>query len=161
MIYKVTDIVIMNTLPIEIIREHILPYTYEPQLQELCDDIKSFNICKLYLRRLYYERWKDSFHDEKDADVNWLDNDLSRYINDDKATMIGFTDNCIAKYSRIFTLKNKNKKTVSDYIHKYTGYGTKALNSIHIQLGILTPKEREDFITFAHSLETHNSYVYP
>ena len=58
-------------------------------------------------------------------------------------------------YSRIFTLQNRNRKTISNYIHKHTGYGTIALNSINIQMGILTPKEREDFILFTHSLESH------
>ena len=40
----------MNTIPIDIIREHILPYTYDPQSQELCDDIRSFYKCKFYFR---------------------------------------------------------------------------------------------------------------
>tara|TARA_B100001287_G_scaffold235848_1_gene208223 strand:+ start:88753 stop:89220 length:468 start_codon:yes stop_codon:yes gene_type:complete len=147
-IYKIFDIIIMNTLPHDIIREHILPYTYKHQSQELCDDIKSFNICVLYLRRLYYERWKHSFYYEEEADVNWLDNDLSSYLNDDQPTMLGFTDNCIEKYSRIFILKNKDKKLVSNYIDRYISHGTKALSSINIQIGILTPKEREYFISY-------------
>lgn len=141
----------MNTIPIDIIREHILPYIYEPQSQELCDDIKSFYKCKFYLRNLYYERWKFSFCYEPDADVNWLDNDLTRFLNNDSATMLGFTNNCIQKFSRIFGLKGKNKKTISNYIDKHTGCEAKALNSINIQIGILTPKERQDFISFSHS----------
>jgi len=156
MTYKIFNIMYMNRLPIDIIREHILPYTYEPQSKELCDDIKSFNICMLYLRSLYYDRWKHSFHYEEDADMNWLDNDLSSYFNDEQAIMLGFTENCIAKYSRIFALKNKNKKLVTNYIRKYTGYGTKVMNSINIQMGILTPKEREHFILFVKSLESRN-----
>jgi hypothetical protein len=142
----------MNTIPIDIIREHILPYIYEPQSRELCDDIKSFYKCKFYLRNLYYERWKFSFYYEPDADINWLDNDLTRFLNNDCATMLGFTNNCIQKFSRIFGLKGKNRKTISNYIDKHTGCETKALNSINIQIGILTPKERQDFISFSHSL---------
>tara|TARA_B100000902_G_C26894862_1_gene709208 strand:+ start:231 stop:662 length:432 start_codon:yes stop_codon:yes gene_type:complete len=142
----------MNTIPIDIIREYILPYTYKPQSQELCDDIKSFYTCKIYLRKLYYERWKHSFYYEPDADINWLDNDLTRFFNNDCATMLGFTNNCIAKFSRIFGLKNKNRKTISNYINKHTGCETNALNSINIQMGILTPEERQSFISFSHSL---------
>ena len=142
----------MNTIPIDIIREHILPYTYKPQSQELCHDIKSFYKCKFYLRKLYYERWRSSFYYEPDADINWLDNDLTRFFNNDCATMLGFTNNCIAKFSRIFGLKNKNRKTISNYINKHTGCETKALNSINIQMGILTPEERQSFISFSHSL---------
>ena len=95
----------MNKIPLDIIREHILPYTYQPQRKELCHDIISFNNSKLYLKKLYYERWKDSFYYEEDADVNWLENDLVSFFNDDRATMLGYTDNCIAKYSRIFSTK--------------------------------------------------------
>ena len=67
--------------------------------------------------------------------------------------MLGYTDNCIAKYSRIFGLKNSNRKSVSNYINKHTGYGSKVLDSINIQIGILTPKEREEFISFSKSLD--------
>lgn len=143
----------MNKIPIDIIREHILPYTYEPQSVELCDDIKSFINCKIYLKKLYHERWKDSFYYEEEADVNWLDNDLGRFFNDDRATMLGFTDNCISKYSRIFGLKNSNRKSVSNFINSHTGYKTEVLNSINIQIGILTPKEREEFISFSKTLD--------
>lgn len=139
----------MNTLPVDIIREHIFPYTYQLQSKELCNDIISFHNCKLHLKKMYYERWKDSFDYEEDADINWLDNDLGRFFNDDRATMLGFTDNCIVKYSRIFGLKNNNRKTVSSYIIHHTGRGSKAADSINIQLGILTPKEREEFISFS------------
>ena len=148
----------MNNLPIDIIREHILPYTYQPQPKELCRDIISFNNSKLYLKKMYYERWKDSFYYEESADVNWLDNDLGRFFNDDRATMLGFTDNCIAKYSRIFGLKNSNRKTVSNYINNHTGYGSNVLDSINIQIGILTPKEREEFISFSNSLDIEFVY---
>ena len=143
----------MNKIPIDVIREHILPYTYEPQSKELCNDIKSFNKCKHYLKKLYYERWKNDFYYEKDADINWLENDLVSFFNDHRATMLGYTDNCIAKYSRIFGLKNSNRKSVSNYINKHTGYGSKVLDSINIQIGILTPKEREEFILFSKSLD--------
>lgn len=143
----------MNKIPFDIIREHILPYTYQPQPKELCHDIISFNNSKLHLKKMYYERWKNSFYHEEHADVNWLDNDLGRFFNDDRATMLGFTDNCIAKYSRIFGLKNSNRKTVSNYINSHTGYGSNVLDSINIQIGILTPKEREEFISFSNSLD--------
>lgn len=64
----------MNTLPVDIIREHIVPYTYLPQTKEFCDNVKSFISSKARLRQLYCDRWKDAFHYEENADLNWLDN---------------------------------------------------------------------------------------
>lgn len=32
----------MDKIPIDIIRENIIPYTYTPQPKELCKDIRSF-----------------------------------------------------------------------------------------------------------------------
>ena len=51
----------MNKLPLEVIREHIIPYTYSPQNDELLDDIKSFYIVRNLLLNIYYCRWKEAF----------------------------------------------------------------------------------------------------
>ena len=76
----------MDKLPIDIIREEIIPYTYTPQPKELCKDIRSFYNIRDYLCKLYYDRWFHTFHYEENADLNWLDNDICRFFNDDIAT---------------------------------------------------------------------------
>lgn len=142
----------MNKLPIDIIREKILPYTYQPQSKELCYDIRSFYNIRDYLCKLYYKRWNNAYYYEENADLNWLDNDLGRFCNDDKAMMYGFTDNCIAKYSRIFGLKNSNRKKISNYINKIT-VTSNVIHSINIQIGILNVEERLKLVDFVHSLD--------
>jgi hypothetical protein len=59
----------MDKLPIDIIREEILPYTYQPQPKELCNDIRSFYNIRDYLYKLYYNRWLHTFQFEENADL--------------------------------------------------------------------------------------------
>lgn len=143
----------MDTLPIEIIREHIVPYTYCPQPKELCQDIKSFINVRDYLHKLYYERWKFSLEYEENADKNWLDNDIGRFMNEDQATMLGYVDSIVNKYSRIFKLFNKDPKEIRSFIEKTTHYSGKVEHSINVQLGILRYDERIKLVDFAHSLD--------
>ena len=142
----------MDTLPIEIIREHIAPYTYCPQSKELCQDIKSFINVRDYLHKLYYERWKFSLEYEENADKNWLDNDIGRFMNEDQATMLGYVDSNINKYSRMFKLFNKNSKEIRCFIEK-TLHSNNVVYSINVQLGILNCYERIELIDFVHSLD--------
>jgi len=142
----------MDKLPIDIIREEILPYTYQPQPKELCNDIRSFYNIRDYLYKLYYDRWLHTFQFEENADLNWLDNDICRFFNDDRATMFGYTDNCLNKYKRNFNLKDKTGKEVRDYINKIISCKN-VKYSINVQVGILKCEERLKLVDFAHSLE--------
>ena len=142
----------MDKIPIDIIRENIIPYTYTPQPKELCKDIRSFYNIRDYLYKFYYDIWGDIYYYEKNTHLNWLDNDLGRFCNDDKPIMYGFTDNCIAKYSRIFGLKNSNRKKISNYIHNIT-VTSNVIHSINIQIGILNVEERLKLVDFVHSLD--------
>ena len=140
---------LFNKLPLEIILTHIIPYTYNPQSKELINDIHSFNKTKQYLKEVYYIRWKDTFEYEIDADLNWLDNDIHRFFNEDQATMVGYKNKCIQKYKRLFCLQKKQLETTIKYISKRR----KPQQSINIQLGLLVPEERVRFIKFALSLD--------
>jgi hypothetical protein len=139
----------IKKLPIDIIRENIIPYTYTPQSKELINDIHSFNKTKQYLKEVYYVRWKNTFEYEIDADLNWLDNDIHRFFNEDQATMVGYKNNCIIKYKRLYILQKKQLETTIKYISKRR----KAIQNINIQLGLLVPEERIRFIKFALSLD--------
>ena len=140
---------LFNKLPLEIILTNIIPYTYTPQSKELINDIHSFNKTKQYLKEVYYVRWKDTFEYEIDADLNWLDNDIHRFFNEDQATMFGYKNKCIIKYKRLFCLQNKQLETTIKYISKRR----KPIQNINIQLGLLNPEERIRFIKFALSLD--------
>ncbi len=136
----------LNRLPIEIFREHIIPYTYNPQPKELCRDIRSFHYIREYLYELYYKRWENL---EPGEYINWLENDIIRFLNNDKATMWGYVENYLEKLSRLYLLKDKSEKTIRQYIHtKVVHFEVKY--AIKTFLGLLTPDERLELVNFTH-----------
>ena len=136
----------MNRLPIEVIREHILPFTYNPQPKEICDDIKSFFNIRKHLCKMYYDRWKDTFEYEENADYNWLENDILRFYNNDIALMNGVHIDYINRYKRLFMLNDKGREDINHLIRLYLRYDSKQM--VNRLLGILTSKERIDLVDF-------------
>ena len=132
---------LLQKLPDEIVRECILPYTYEPQSQKLCADIRSFyntyhNMCEIY--SLAYP-----LHNES---KEWLSNDITRFLNDDFPTMSGYRLFYINVYRRMFMNRDKDVYTI---IHCIKNTETKVPNDIKIHIGLMTPRERlqlEDFL---------------
>jgi hypothetical protein len=139
----------LKKLPIEVINTHIIPYTYKFQSKELMNDIQSLYKVKEYLKEVYYERWKNTFEYEENADLNWLDNDIMRFFHEDQATIYGYKNNCIRKYKRLYILQKRQLETTIKYISKRR----KANQNINIQLGLLIPNERNRLIDFALNLE--------
>ena len=143
----------MNRLPLEIIREHIIPYTYSPQNDQLLDDIKSFYIVRNLLLNIYYYGWKEAFNYEKNADLNWLDNDISRFYNDDNAIMFGYTDNCIKKFKRCYMFKDKEVNFIIKNVNNIMRNCKNVKSAINIQLGLLDKEERQKLLSFCLVLE--------
>jgi len=145
----------LNKLPIEIFREHIMPYTYNPQPKELCRDIRSFHYIREYLYKFYHDRWEIF---EPGEYINWLENDIIRFLNDDKATMWGYVENYVEKISRLFLFKNKDKKTIRQFIH--TNIMKFQPNfSIRTFLGLLTPDERIKLVNFTIDFTFNNHLI--
>ena len=131
----------LQKIPDDIIRECILPYTYEPQHPLLCADIRSFyntynNMCEIY--GLAYP-----LHNES---KEWLSNDITRFLNDDFPTIYGYRKFYINAYRRMFMNWHKDIDKIIDCIQTTE---TKVPNDIQIHIGIMTPQERlqlEDFL---------------
>lgn len=142
---------ILSRLPLDIIREEIIPFTYNPQPKEICDDIKSFYNVRKYLSNVYYNRWKFSFDYEEDADYNWLENDILRFYNNDVALMYGIQIDYTNKYKRLFMLNNKDEVYINKMISFYWEFEPKHM--VNFLLGILTCEERNNLINFCEGLE--------
>tara|TARA_A100001388_G_C28660847_1_gene446689 strand:- start:457 stop:903 length:447 start_codon:yes stop_codon:yes gene_type:complete len=132
----------LQNIPDDVIREHILPYTYQPQSPILCADIRSFyntyhNMCEIY--SLAYP-----LHNES---KEWLSNDISRFLNDDFATMYGYRKFYINTYRRMFMNRDKDIDTIVGCI-QYNDRNHRP-NDIQRHIGLMTPQERlklEDFL---------------
>lgn len=129
---------LFKKLPIEIIRENILPYTYNIQNTRLCLDIKSFFLTYNYLSQIFYIKYAFN-HLEK------LSRYISRFINDDIPTIYGYTDKCIPIYKRLFILKNKDYKFIRNYVWFISNHLSK-INTIRNYLSLLNPVERFSLI---------------
>jgi hypothetical protein len=135
---------LIKTLPDDIIREHIIPYTFQIQSKYLCDDIKSYNSVKTHLYELYYNRWKHTFYYEDNADINWLYNDIVAFFNENIATMNGYTVNHLKKWRRLFIFHDKSDLVIIDFLNKYKHRN--CIKDVNLHIGVLTNFEREEFI---------------
>lgn len=135
----------LNRFPIEI-ASYITQYTYNPQNKDLLNDIVNFTEVKVELYKLYLDYWTQ--YNESDEYINWLSNDILLYTNNFRHTGVlyggGYTD---MFYDRLF--RNSFLKT-KENVDKYVINLDKAdvNKQIHIYLGLLTIKEREDFIVW-------------
>lgn len=134
----------MNKLPIDIIREHIIPYTYSPQPNDLCNDIRSFKKMYVILTELY-EKLYINHHPLEDKE--WLINDMERWMNNDKPTMFGYTDRYINIIRRIYSLRNKCYAELCIYADNYLN-NQPIQREIQLKLGALKENEREDMLSF-------------
>lgn len=137
----------IQKIPEEVVRENIIPYTYNTQSRELLDDIISFIYTKEILIELYLETWHEW---EDETYMDWLSNDISRFFNEDRATMLGYVDSNINKFKRLFKIfyKNYDKKKIINVISKIESQQTLSIFHFNSCLGILTTSERLDFLKF-------------
>ena len=137
----------MSTLPTDVIRENIIPYVHESQSEELREDIHSFFITRDLLLDVYNERYKIMGEVKE-----WLQNDIIRFMNDDIATMFGYTHGHLNKFRRMFSLKDKSDKVIQHHI-KSLVMSANIMRSIHNQIGTMTCLEREKLISFVENFE--------
>ena len=137
----------IQKIPEEVVRENIIPYTYNTQSRELLDDIISFIYTKEILIELYLETWHEW---EDETYMDWLSNDISRFFNEDRATMLGFVDSNINKFKRLFKIfyKNYDKGKIINVIRKMESPQTLSIFHFNTCLGILTTSDRLDFLRF-------------
>jgi hypothetical protein len=133
----------INRLPLDIVLQ-IIPYTYHLQNKNLLDDIINYNETKTLLFELYHKYWiieRQSLDPEEDK--NWLINDIFAYANDYNPTMYGYVEKFYHIFKRHLCLQTNEKI----YKYVYNLEKKEVIPQINIFLGLLTIKERNDFIT--------------
>ena len=145
---------IFRRLPKEIIREHILPYSYCPQSDSLCKDINTFYTTKRIVKELYETIYAD-FIDTEDDPMNWLDNDITRFMNNDIATMNGYTHRYLDIWSRLYYFSDKSDEVIQT-ITSHIDHRGNVKTNINIKLGLMNNKERRMLMTFLYSIWNKN-----
>ena len=141
---------IFSRLPEEIIREHILPFSYCPQSDSLCKDINTFYTTKKVVLELYETIYAD-FIDADDAPMNWLDNDITRFMNNDIATMNGYTHRYLDIWSRLYYFSDKSDEVIQTITDNIDHRGNVKTN-INIKLGLINFKERKQLLEFLYKI---------
>jgi len=144
----------MNKIPYDIIRENIVPYTYNIQSKELRDDIISYCNTKKHLLELYFNRWNHAYYYEPNADINWLENDIFRFLNDDVALIQGLTPNMRSYLRRFYKLRNKINQNnfIENFLPSFLNRSKNPIYYINVSLGILNKEERVCLIKFLEKL---------
>ena len=128
----------------------IQKYTYNIQSTALLEDIKSFSKTKTVLLELYKKTHRNY---DRSCQIDWLSNDIIRFMNKDRGTINGYIDSHYEMWKRLFHLKNKN----NDYIYDKTinmDFAQKPMHSLMTRIGLLKPEERKSLITYLNDL--HN-----
>lgn len=121
----------ISQLPIEL-RNKIITYTYSPQPQSLCSDIRDYS----QSFRTIFTIYKLLFHNDNDT-YNWISNNIIVYFNESLPTMFGI----VLKFKNIIH-RNPFIKTHKQETFFYL------YSSPKILWGLLTPKERDKFINY-------------
>lgn len=128
----------------------IQKYTYKTQSTALLEDIKSFVETKTILLELYKKTHRNY---DRSCQIDWLSNDIVRFMNKDRGTINGYIDSHYEMWKRLFHLKNKS----NDYIYDKTSnmdFVQKSMHSFMTRIGLLKPEERKSLITYLEDL--HN-----
>ena len=141
----------MEKLPIEIVRECIMPYTYCPQPISLCDDIKSYKKCKTYLQDMYNSIYEDSDDTEEPSD--WIANDIFRFLKLFNATMYGFVDFYIEVMRRSFLFHDKTDEYISAFERNISDTIPSG-REINTKLALLSCTERTHLLHFVNQINS-------
>jgi len=147
----------INNLPVDI-KLYILTFTYSPQPLPLLNDIKHFLKSDEIIKKIYYDRWIHEIDYEPEAVINWLDNDLIGYMNENYATMYGYRKKFYNIITRSFCIKKlfeklcitkmtpHNSRYIRAIVNQYFSKNPKS--TVKIIWGLLTEEERDEFIQF-------------
>ena len=132
------DIKLLNKVPMDVIMNHILPYTYLPQPLNLMEDVRSFSADYSILENAY------AF----DFNYNVLFYDLLCFFNKSKNPEQLSNDRFIVLMSRMFKMKNLSNNEITDFIFIafHRDVSVNITRKIRFLWGILTPIERTRFI---------------
>ena len=121
----------------------ILSYTYCPQSETLCEDIRSFVDTKQGLLQKYHHYWIVRLGMSYPTDRYWIFNDLFYYANHYNQSFFGYSDLFYQVFQRGYGLDRR--ETVDRFVRKL---GKKPLDTqINVLLGLFTPEQRDDLCT--------------
>ena len=137
---------VLNYFPREIALQ-ILEYTYQVQDKTLLGDVVNFTKSKERVRFLYFTYF--TIREQVNEWESWLSNDIVYFMNSFHHTGVlyggGYVDKFYARLSRNPFLNTMEK--IDKYVINLSSNGIDGITKeINIYLGLMTSKEREEFI---------------
>lgn len=123
----------LDKLPPGIFRDMIAPYTYSPQSPKLLDDIRSYYFT---MERVHSE-YKKRFPEPNERSLEWLSNDITRFLNNDTPVMFGYSDFHRNVFRRLFINHDARIPALSE-----------SFTDIKVSIGLLHTDERVRLETF-------------
>ena len=133
----IQDFYYVKGLPMELINI-ILRYTYRLQQPNLLEDVRHYLISLLEIKDIYYNHW---YAVEPGEHLNWLENDVIRYANNNRVINLGPH----IKMQDILSRSFMYNKLIALPI--YNNYTINVNTAINIYWGLFTVAERKEFIT--------------
>ena len=124
---------LLDKLPSGIFRDMIAPYTYSPQSPELLDDIRSYY---LTMSRIHSE-YKKRFPVPDEISLEWLSNDITRFLNNDTPLIFGFSDFHRIVFRRLYINRDSRIPALCE-----------SFTDIKVSIGLLRSDERIQLETF-------------
>lgn len=138
-------IILMKKLPLDIIMNHIIPYSYNIQNNLLLDDIKSYkllSICEKEYNHIYIV--DIVFSHQQNIDLHWLAYDLFLFLNKNESNSSKIHADFIHFIRRLCKMKNKKVKEIKKYIKFLCDHSIK--KEINTYWGLMTKEDRINFI---------------
>jgi hypothetical protein len=146
----------LKKIPEDIIREHIIPYTYTPQDPDLCQDIQTFHKIKRHLTNIYRMYYQNNYEPYK-----WLAYDITRFLNNDRGTIYGFNPFFCRFISRLFMYRDKSYIELHEILSaREFMYSIPDQRNIFVKLALLLPCERERLVVFIETKTRHKTMFY-
>jgi hypothetical protein len=140
----VQNIYKQKNLPMEIIYI-ILVYLREPQDAKLLEDILHFSKTISDITNKYFEKWIIIRQSEKDEDINWLENDIILYANENVSTGVSLKPKFKEIINRLCTVKNVRNRMNIFYNYAFSNK-ISPKTKVNILWGLFRPEERDEFI---------------
>lgn len=136
------------SIPSDVFRDRVLPYTYRPQPAALRADLLSYHVTMAQVTALYGARFPTGPTTHiGDSDRAWLSNDISRFLSDDLPIEIfGYAKGYPLVFQRLYRNHAKSLSAVSRWLP--TLVDSDDFNDIKVSIGVLRPTERLQLTAF-------------
>lgn len=111
----------------------------------MLEDILHFSKTISDITNKYFEKWIIIRQSEKDEDINWLENDIILYANENVPTGVSLKPKFKEIINRLCTVKNVRNRMNIFYNYAFSNK-ISPKTKVNILWGLFRPEERDEFI---------------